>query len=199
MDLQKELKESMATRERERKYWSARAEKHKQKKREIAKRLQQYQDDFMKTTTYWKMSMGLIQKNCNEVLHYMMQRVHLSLADRRFIINWFNKIFGKKRIKLPPPHEPMPKLTVFTVSQDAKWKNFLSPGNLLDLDRTIKVYMRIRPQNEAEKAMKERHERSYSIDSTKEIVTFGQGKTARHYRYNLVLDETATQDDVGKI
>ena len=59
--------------------------------------------------------------------------------------------------------------------------------------------MRIRPLNEAEKAMKERHDRSYSIDSTKQIVTFGQGKTARHYRYDRVLDETATQDDVAKI
>ena len=128
-----------------------------------------------------------------------MQRVHLRMSDRRFIINWFNKIFGKKRIVPRPPPELLPKLTVFTVSTDAKWKNFLSPGNLLDRDRTIKVCIRIRPPNEAEKAMKERHERSYSIDSTKQIVTFGQGKTARHYRYDLVLDETYTQKDVGKI
>ena len=65
VDLSKELKESMANRERDRKYWSARAERHKQKKREIVKLLEQYRERFVKTTTYWKMAMGLIQRTCN--------------------------------------------------------------------------------------------------------------------------------------
>ena len=74
-----------------------------------------YRERFVLTTTYWKMAMGLIRRTCNYILIYMIQRVHLTMGDRRYIINWFNKIFGKKRIKLPPPPELMPKLNVFTV------------------------------------------------------------------------------------
>ena len=47
---------------------------------------------------------------------YMMYRVKLSMADRKFILTWFSKLFGKKKPK-SPPLPPLPaKLTVFTVT-----------------------------------------------------------------------------------
>ena len=81
--------------------------------------------------------MGAIRQACNELLIYMMYRVHLSMADKKFILAWFNKIFGKKKAK-PTPQPPLPpKLTEFTVGQDLKWRNFLAAANLLDKDRAI--------------------------------------------------------------
>ena len=71
----------------------------------------------------------------------------------KFILNWFNQIFGRRRPKLPP-NAPLPiNLRVFTIAQAEKWKNFLAAGNLLDKDRTIKVSLRIRPPNDGELAM----------------------------------------------
>ena len=90
-----------------------------------------------------------------------MFRVHLNRRDRRLILAWFAKIFGLRTPKPLLMDPELPKLTVFTIAQDQKWKNFLAPGNLFDVDRAIKVSLRIRPPNDGELAMKEKKERSY--------------------------------------
>lgn len=50
----------------------------------------------------------------------------------KFIINWFNRIFGRKTPKRKPEDPPLPVLSIFTIGQDKNWKNFLAPGNLND-------------------------------------------------------------------
>jgi len=47
--------------------------------------------------------------------------------------------------------------------------------------------------------MKERKERSYMLDSTKQVATFGKGKQARHFKFDRIFTEDATQEDVGQL
>ena len=67
------------------------------------------------------------------------------------------------------------------------------------MDRSIKVSLRIRQFNDCEIATEDRHKRSYSLDSTQRVITFGKGRQARHFMYDMIFTEDATQEDIGKI
>ena len=140
-----------------------------------------------------------LRDHCLEIFVYLCWKVELCPRDRKFIMNKFATIFGLKT-PVPKPDEPEPvKLTVFNIAQNEHWKYFLTAGNLLDMDRSIKFSLRIRKFNDAEKATEDRHKRSYSLDSTQKVISFGKGKQAHHFLYDKIFTEEDTQEDIGKI
>jgi len=59
--------------------------------------------------------------------------------------------------------------------------------------------LRIRPFNDMELAIKERHKPSYELDSSGRIISFGKGKVATHFHFDKILDQGTTQEDVAKL
>ena len=116
---------------------------------------------------------------------------------RQLVVSEFESIFGsnKKPEDAPAPDSVgLPKIE-YSAQYD-ELREFMASQNLDDADNTIKINLRIRPRTDPELASKERRKRSYQPITENEIISFGKGSQARHYHYNVILPETATQEDV---
>ena len=86
------------------------------------------------------------------MLHYVDEKAHLSKEDFKVVMDMFELIFGKKLEKVLPPPRVLPTINEFSLALAKKWENFVAPANLLDLDRSTEVSLRVRGLNDAELA-----------------------------------------------
>ena len=198
-DLVEAVKQNAEARAGDREYHEEKKEVLQEKHERWYKTIISAHDEATRVSKDYQEEFINLRDHCHEILVYLLYKVELCKRDRKFIMKKFASIFGLKTPP-PPPDEPeLESLKVFNIAQNEKWKFFLTPGNLLDLDRSIKVSLRIRQFNDAEKATEDRHQRSYTLDSTKTVISFGKGKRARHFLYDKIFTEEDTQEEIGKI
>ena len=61
-----------------------------------------------------------------------------------------------------------------------------------DRDKTIQLWLRVRPLSDRETSTEDRRKLSYNAINFGRFISYGLAKEERHYKFDVILDERAT-------
>lgn len=106
----------------------------------------------------------------------------------------FHAIFGNPKMpprkELPPPDTGIPVLDFNDFYLNlAKFMAAFIEG---DRDKTISLWLRVRPLSDRETSTKESRLLSYNAINFGRFISYGKDASECHYKYDVILNESAT-------